>query len=262
MALSIAMIPLAADARISGKAIRADFHENWPDLPKPVKSDGGEENTIGFAVGDDIVLLGVMPAPIPWGDLEVPCETSWLWPEARKVLRKHTDHIIVTVMGDEDPIARAKLLTMVCASVLATCEEALGVYWGDAALVNSSKIFQAFTNDSLGDDGLPLYLWIDFRAGLAEDGRTAGFTVGLKALGHREFETESSTDEPGDLRERFFALANYVLDNGPVIKDGNTVGGDENEKIRVVLADSAFGNPKRVLRLEYESVKKKKKRRD
>jgi len=84
MALSIAMIPLAADARISGKAIRADFHENWPDLPKPVKSDGGEENTIGFAVGDDIVLLGVMPAPIPWGDLEGPCETSWLWPEARK----------------------------------------------------------------------------------------------------------------------------------------------------------------------------------
>ena len=62
---------------------------------------------------------------------------------------------------------------------------------------------------------------------------------------------------------RLFALAQYVLENGPVIKDGNTVGGDEQEQIRVALVPSAFGNPKKVLRLEYEDGKKKKKpRRD
>lgn len=263
MPLSIAMIPLAADAELSGKAIRADFHESWPDHPKPKKSEG-KEDTISFGVGDDCVMLGVMPAPIPWDDLEGPCETSWLWPEAKAVLRKHTDHIIVTVMSeDEDPVERAKLLTRVCASVLATCDEALGVYWGDAALVNSSKTFRDFTHETLAEDGLPVYLWVDFRAGKAEDGRTAGFTHGLAALGHREFETESASDTPGDLRERLSALAQYVLENGPVIKDGNTVGGDEYEKIRVELVSSAFGNPKKVLRLEYEAGKKKKKpRRD
>ena len=253
------MIPLAPDAELSGKAIRAAFHEQWPDLPKPVKGES-KDGILAFDVGDVTAMIAVMPAPIPWSDLEGPCETSWLWPDATDTLREHTDHLIVTVMGDDDPIERAKILTRVCAAVLATCEEALGVYWGDAALVNSSKLFQAFTYEILGEGGLPLYLWIDFRVGPTDDGGTAGFTHGLAALGHREFETETSTDGIGELRERFFGLATYVLENGPVIKDGNTVGGDEHEKIRVELAPSAFGNPKRVLRLEYESGKKKKRR--
>ena len=66
-----------------------------------------------------------------------------------------------------------------------------------------------------------------------------------------EFETENSPEQPGDLRERLYGLCNYVLENGPVINDGDTIGQDANERIRVVYAESAFGRDGKVMRLEY-----------
>jgi hypothetical protein len=80
----------------------------------------------------------------------------------------------------------------------------------------------------------------------------------MSALGHMEFETESSNEQPGELRERFFGLCNYVLENGPVIRDGDTIGEDANERIRVVYAKSAFGQEGQVMRLEYDAIAKKK----
>jgi Domain of unknown function (DUF4261) len=62
---------------------------------------------------------------------------------------------------------------------------------------------------------------------------------------------------PGELRERFHGLANYVLENGPVIRDGDTIGEDANEKIQVVYADSAFGHEGKVMRLVYTPQQKK-----
>jgi hypothetical protein len=75
-----------------------------------------------------------------------------------------------------------------------------------------------------------------------------------------EFETDDSPEPPGELRERFFGLANYLLDNGLVIKNGDTIGEDANERIRVVYDDSDFGLKGKVMRLEYTPVERKKSR--
>jgi hypothetical protein len=80
----------------------------------------------------------------------------------------------------------------------------------------------------------------------------------MDALGHMELETVNATDAPGDLRERLIAIAGYLLENGPVIQDGHTVGEDANERIRVVYSKSAFGQPHRVMRLDYEAAQPKK----
>ena len=77
----------------------------------------------------------------------------------------------------------------------------------------------------------------------------------MVALGHMEFEAEDVPESPGDLRDRFFGLANYVLENGPVIRDGDTIGEDARERIRVVYSQSAFGHEGQVMRLEYGSAR-------
>ncbi len=84
-----------------------------------------------------------------------------------------------------------------------------------------------------------------------------GFTTGMQSLGHMEFETQDSPEPPNELRERFHGLAIYVLENGPVIRDGDTIGEDANEKIQVVYADSAFGHEAKVMRLVYTPQQKK-----
>src|SRR5262249_44498944 len=161
---------------------------------------------------------------------EGPCATSWLWPEAAQVLRGHKNHLVVTLSSAGGPLLRAQLLSVVTASILETCPQAMGVYWGTGGLVISPKLFREFAVQML-PEGLPLYLWIDFRVFPSDTGQMCGFTQGLAALGHMEMETQSSPESIGELRERFFGLACYLLTNGPVIRDGDTVGENANEKI-------------------------------
>jgi hypothetical protein len=250
----MAMIALGSNPRLSSAAIQADLARQWPSLPK---AEIGEEKegTFAFRVGALDVVAGLMPAPIPWSDLEGPCATSWLWKDGAEALRAHTNHLILTVSGDEGPLERMRLLTQATASILATCPEAVGVFWTHAAMVIQPPLFREFATQMIER---PLYLWVDFRVGKNAVGKSSGFTTGMESLGLMEFETEDSPEPPGELRERFFGLANYVVENGPVIRDGDTIGEDANERIRVVYADSAFGHKGKVMRLEYSSAKPKK----
>jgi hypothetical protein len=255
MEIALAFIPLQPHAKLSPTAVRTNYAEQWGVTPVPATAEKGQ---FAFKVGEDDVIVALMPAPIPWSDLEGPCATSWLWPDAAKILRDHKGHLIVTVLSPEaNPLQQARIVTQVCASILATCPQAPGVYWGNATLVISSAMFQDFARDVL-PNGPPLYIWVDTRVGKLPNGKTSGFTCGMAALGFMEFETESASDEPGELRERFYGLGNYLIENGPVINDGDTIGEDENERIRVVYAPSKFGHEGKVMRLEYSAVAKKK----
>jgi hypothetical protein len=247
--ISIAMVALSEGATLSATDIQRDLKFTWPLLPKATGTEE-KDTAIAFRVGAADVILGRKPPPIPWSDLEGPCATSWLWPDAANVLREHNEHLIVTVSGELNALKRARLLTQVIASVLSTCKGAVGVYWGDATFVISPPVFRDFAVQ-MAQDGWPLYVWVDFRVGRNQQGGCSGFTTGLSALGHMEFETLNSPEKPGELRERLFGLACYVLQNGPVIKDGDTVGEDANERIRVEYSASYFGHRNRVMRLNY-----------
>ena len=103
----------------------------------------------------------------------------------------------------------------------------------------------------------PLFIWVDFRVGGNDEGSTSGFTAGMTALGHMEIESQNASDEVGEFRERLFGLCQYLLENGPVIRNGHTVGADAQEKIKVVYGKSAFGHEDAVMRLVYEPADKK-----
>jgi hypothetical protein len=148
------------------------------------------------------------------------------------------------------------MLTQVIAAILTTCPQSIGVYWGDATLVVPRELFREFATEML-PEVLPLPIWVDFRVGPGHDGKMAGLTTGMKALGHMELETLNSPESPGELRERLMDLCAYLLQNGPVIKDGHTVGQSAEEKIRVVYSPSSFGHEGRVMRLDYSTAEKK-----
>jgi hypothetical protein len=253
MSLAMAIVPLARGGKISPSAVQADFKQTFPTLPPLGKPEKGE-GTLSFKLGDSDVIMGLMPAPVPWSDLEPACKTSWMWPDAAKVLRPHTQHLIVTFMDDGPPLAQFQKLSCVVASLLHTCPAALGVLWGKAGHLVSGKVFREFCVQML-PDGYPLYIWIDFQVGPGPEGRTAGYTRGLDALGLMDLETVNSPEPPRELGDRFFALALYLIENGLVIQDGDTVGEDEHERIKVSHTESVFGNEGEVLRLDYGAVK-------
>lgn len=249
MSIQISMVPFTGHPTISADDVQKQFSALWSSLPSPADVES-RDNTIAFRVGSADIIIGFMPAPIPWSDLEGPCATSILWPNANSELREHKAHAIVTVRSEDDQVAQSELLTQATAAVLAASEEALGVFWGNAALVVPKALFLEFAEKVL-PLGPPLHIWVDFRVGTVERG-CAGFTSGMTALGHMEIEAPDSPETVGDLRERLVNIAGYLLENGPVIKDGDTIGEDENVLMRVIYSDSEFGHEGKVMRLVYE----------
>lgn len=256
MSLSIAMIALGPGAKLSVSEMQLELAAKWPELP-PAGKVQRKEGTFAFTVGELDVIVGHMPRPIPWSELDGPCQTSWLWPEAAATLKPHKTHLIVTVSGEASPIDRARLLTQATAAIIAGCSAALGVYWGSAGLVISAAMFRDFAVQVL-PVGPPVFVWVDFRIGQNEAGQAVGFTRGLADLGLREFEAPASPEPPGELRERLIGLAGYVLEHGLVIKDGDTIGDSATERIRVRYGPSHFGQPGQVMRLEYPAGGEKK----
>lgn len=246
----MSMILLQEDAPLSLNDLQRDFRTKWPDLPPPTgaSEDGA---TLSFRTGSAEIIVGRMPAPVPWSDLEDPCVTSILWPKATDELKGHAAHLIVTVSGDLGPVDLAVLLTKATASVASTCAAALGVYWSNAPLVIPKNVFIEFAEKVL-PHGPPLDIWIDFRVGRRTDRSSSGFTSGMAALASLEFEVVESPETPSELRERLVELARYVVENGPVLKDGDSVGRNARERIRVRYSKSTFGRAGRVMRLEYE----------
>jgi hypothetical protein len=243
-----AMVTLDDDPKLSETEILRDLETTWGvrAAEAPQERDGA----IVFHVGTAMVAVGRIAAPIPWSQLEGPCATSWIWPDATTALKRHSQHVIVSVISDTTPIERARLLTQVTASVLETCKAATGVYWGAATLVVRADMFRKFAVKVL-PEGPPVHVWVDFRVGSNPDGTSFGFTAGLSGLGLMDIETQNAPERPGVLRERFINLADYLLENGPVIRDGHTVGGTGAERIGVRYAESLFGDREQVMRLVF-----------
>ncbi len=232
------------------KLIGEQLGQYWPELGEMAAAEE-QVGICSWTHNGLLISVARMARPVPWSDLEGPCATSILWKNAAEEIMLHREHLLVVVMGDVAPVDRAAVLTKVTAGVLLANPAALGVFWAGAALVVPAALFVDFTKELL-PLGPPLWIWVDFRAGTNETGATSGFTQGMEALGLMEIETTNASESPGELRERFMALARYLIEHGMVINHGHTVGESSTaERILVEIGPSAFGYANDVMRLNY-----------
>jgi len=204
-----------------------------------------------FCVGDASFACLHMKVQYP-DDLEGPIATTWLWPREPSIgnVKQHRSFLHVTMMGGAaDPVRRRLTLTAVTA-LAAKQSGVMAVYWGDASLVIFPPLFVDMAEENNTPQSPPLYLWVDLRAFRNEDGTTALFTVGLAPLGHMEIEIPRIKMEIGELREWLVEIICYLLENGPVLMDGQTIGMSAEQQIRIRHCPSIFGHPGQVIRLE------------
>ncbi len=62
---------------------------------------------------------------------------------------------------------------------------------------------------------------------------------------------DDASEEPEELGKRLQGLVAYLLEKGPVIENGDTIGEDDRAAIRAVHRPSVFGFDGEVMRLEY-----------
>ncbi len=247
MQMTLAFLALKGDWEMPIADIFQFLAKTWPALPAPAEIEQSD-NTLAFRLGETDVIVAIMPAPIPWNDLEEPCSKGMMWPDAAKVLKHHTRHAIVTVTRNSTPIDCARILTQVVAAVT-VWPAVVGVFWANAGLVLEKSHFREYAVTMLPE--VSSHLWVGFRVEPNNNGGVRGYTTGLAALGLMELETQHyPTKDAFRLQLRLSLLADDQLQRGRVFHDGE-IFAEVDDVVRVKLGESSFGQAGPVARLEF-----------
>lgn len=226
------------------------LERHFPDLPHPIRVSREEGlQALTVEMGSIEGIMAIVPAPIPWSDLEGPCLTAWWWPEAAEKLKEHTAHSIVTLLKRTDDVVTNYLIVTQLAACLAATTNCAGVYWGAGTVVHAPASFVEQSRNA-SRNNLPLSLWIDFRVQKTPDGKYQLLTTGLSSLNKREIEIAPCHLRPVELLKLGHDIAHYVITSAVEIRDGDTIGRSASEKIRTKFVRSMWDRQEEVMRLE------------
>lgn len=215
-------------------------------------ADVGEKNIISITRGDETVgFLAHLPAAIPDGEAEENADGNFLWPNGREEAAAHRAHVIVTSIGakDQSPVQSAIAVTRL-ALVALRLFDGIGVYWGNACVSNSRAVFESFCED-LSDEHVPVPVWLRFQLMRTSDDSIGMYTVGMDQFGLMDIEVDRCTMKVSELLEFVSNIAHYLIQSGPVISDGNTVGGSAEERILVRHQPSMIDKKKKVYKIVF-----------
>jgi hypothetical protein len=208
------------------------------------------QDALAFDLNGNNAAIGLVPKPIPWEELEGPCETAWWWPEAAQELRDHTHHAIVFLAGDEgNVVSRHVDLTHLTAAVAEVTDSA-GIYWGGGTVVHKPEHFIDEARQ-LARDAVAPHLWIDMRLEQNDDDSYRFFTTGMSQFDKPEIEIARTEKSPQDVLEFCHDMVYYILSQDKSIAAGETVGRTSDERIEVSHGASMFDETQNVMRLNY-----------
>lgn len=214
----------------------------------------GEQNAVTVMRGEEAIgFLMPVPVPVPRHEAEECADRNFLWPNGRAEAAKHRSHVIVTNMGtrDQTPVESAIAVSRL-ALVALKLFDGIGVYWGNANVSNSRGIFEKFCANITADH-LPVPVWLRFQ--LVRDANNEGvrlYTLGMRQFGLMEIEVDRCRMAASELFEFVCNIAHYLIQSGPVIKDGNTVGGSAEERVRVLHRPSMIDQGRRVYKIDFD----------
>lgn len=272
MTASLAMLLQSQlDPQLTAETLLAQIRSDWPDLDQSLLRVGEamtDDTVDKDADGDDSpmlcleyadYLIALMPIPVQIGDdIAQICAHSRLWPDATPAPVDYAAHTIVTVMrfGDDaqetNLVAQAALLSRVLASAVAVTDSIEAVYFGSANHVVLPGLFRELTQATLPEP-LPI-AWVAINVGQRPDGVMTGHTRGMDMLGLMDVEIPETGDTAEGVFGRLTGIVDYLIENGMVISNGDTLGATEEERIRVVYGPSALDPEREVMRLVSEEI--------
>ena len=217
---------------------------NDSKLPEPMRPDQRPTALGSYPDFDKALAMGRMPlicgiSYIPNINLEglnkaSYVTSSWWWPETREVVAKTKAHAVTVVTGQlEKTPARERILLelQLAAAALDVLTSATAVVWPDANAMWPPAAFRSELDRVKGE--IPVSLVVPVKLGrdtenLRPDGTPKWFarTEGLNAFGIMEVEWRAFSGEFLDLVNWLHGIAWYLINKGPIVGDGETMGSD------------------------------------
>lgn len=210
---------------IDWEGFKKHLEEEWQIATEVSPTESGQ---LVFEIEGMMVGVGFVEVPVPHKEAERGAKLNYFWKEAIAVAEQHKAHAIVSVMRATDPIAQSILFTKVVSALLKT-SHAMALYKDPT--VWSSEFYITVAED-MKTGHLPLLNWIYF--GIYRDGNAySGYTYGLTAYGKEEIEVIHTSKAPSDLYDFLVDIAGYVVRENVILKDGETIGFSEDEKMTI-----------------------------
>lgn len=211
------------------------------------KTETDDEGVILLRIRGGTLMVGLIDAPLPKGQLDDLCANAWFWRQACTATAAHRAHITVSVLDtDLDALDASLLLTHAVASLMDG--NAIASYWGASLQSREAFLRQAANIDR---DRPPVWLWINFRVSNDVEKGFSLSTQGMENFGLREIEAKDVNRPGADVFSLLIGMSQYLISHGPVIKDGETIGASPALNIRVKQAPSYWRDGARVYRVKW-----------
>ncbi|MGQ0683360.1 DUF4261 domain-containing protein [Bradyrhizobium sp.] len=178
-------------------------------------------------------------APLPNEEWERPSlRASAQWPEAASVFSKHGAHLVVTTVAEpSDRLKAARCLAALVGALIVAVPGCRGVLW-ESLVAHSAQAWAEASQDAFAPyPTFPYPLWVSLHA-FQDAGGIGVITFGLSSFVGREIELEPRDTDAAVALQRVAGLAVYLMQHGPVLKDGETFGATAAERIRVRHVES------------------------
>lgn len=240
---------------------KAEFLQNlkatWDieDEPEDELEDENEEETeteedIYDSDGDDtfvisyhgmMLAVSLMPGPIPDGEAEEAARNNFMWHEGAEQVKRHKAFLLVAVMGKgNSPIEGGKLLVK-AVTVACKQEGVLGIYNGDGNVVYEPDYYLR-CSQMMEEDLVPICNLIWFGLYRGRQGGLCGYTEGMSAFGYDEIEVLDSQADAESIHEFLMDIASYVITEEAVLRDGETIGFSETQRLPITKSKGVAVN--------------------
>ena len=230
---------------------------------QPIENLTCEENRLTFRSGSATYAVTLFEEKIPTEQLRAPCNLAWHWLEAGMAFQKHTNHIIVGVLDESAGAVDVALrLTQLTAAVCVNSGiSPIGVLWtggkadnkGAPGCVHKPEEFVAHAQGA-SRDALPVELWVSFLPVPSRNNQFTMATRGLTAFGIKELETTGQGKDPQWVYEHLFNFAQFYLTHPEDVRENQTIGMSNDEKIDILAAFSRLDPNRDVLVLNFDAI--------
>lgn len=245
MSRFLAFIALKESGDVTGQSLLKKVRSNLADdvVSKMLSSDNADNAMLLDVDGVTVTVMAV-DQPLPQQEYADPLSLERQWKDARDDLGKSPSHVIVSTLAEvashEDALKAAKIVTIIVAAVT-QCVPSIGVVWTNGHRVVPAEVFQS-ESTKIAKGELPFFSWVNLiflRGPDTAEGNptTAVLTKGMEPFIGREIEFLPTTMVPGEAAKRVIGLAEYLLQQGPIVGDGETIGLTQDEMINVSFAD-------------------------
>jgi len=245
-----AMVLTSEIETVTSAALQAAIQRRIPQLqfgdepPKEADKIGDRPTALGYypdfdrsrAIGNPMLVYGLSYIPnfnLEEVENESYVTSSWWWPERRDVLAQARAHAVAMVLGDipaTPPKERVLIEMQLVAAALDVLKTAIAVILPCSDAMWKPEDFLSELEEAEGD--IPVSLVVPVKLGSDKDHqgtdgtpKLAARTDGLNAFGMMEVEWRAFEGDATDLYDSLGGIAEYLVTHGPIIADGDSIGG-------------------------------------